>query len=70
MNIAAFPNSVKPVGERAGMTLRDYIASHVVVAVIAVTEIHTDGDWDGIVAQRAYEIADAMLKARERTTSV
>lgn len=43
-----------------GMTLRDYFAAK------ALTVIYMDADDDEHAAQRAYELADAMLKAREQ----
>lgn len=42
-----------------GMTLRDYFAAK------ALAVIYMDADDDEHSAQRAYEMADAMLKARE-----
>jgi hypothetical protein len=49
-------------GELSGMSLRDYFAGQVVVAIYA--------DWRGTddadVVKEAYRVADAMLKAREQ----
>lgn len=58
-NPPAFPNDVKPINERAGMTLRDYFAAKAMQALI-----DNDGLFSEIPTQ-AYALADAMLKARE-----
>ena len=58
-NPPAFPNDVKPINERVGMTLRDYFAAKAMQALI-----DNDGLFSEIPAQ-AYALADAMLKARE-----
>ena len=58
-DIPAFPNDVKPINERAGMTLRDYFAAKAMQALI-----DNDGLFSEIPTQ-AYALADAMLKARE-----
>lgn len=67
-NIPAFPNDVKQISERAGMTLRDYFAAKAMQAMM------TCDKYGGIVgvnlyeqnrAKDAYAVADAMLKARE-----
>jgi hypothetical protein len=61
-------NPAFPTGNYQGMTLRDYFASQ--VAIGAMSEY-----WNGDrfndptfkdIAQQAYGIADAMLKAREQ----
>lgn len=57
-NPPAFPNDVKPINERAGMTLRDYFAAKAMQALVEKSYFDT-------TARLAYEIADAMLKARE-----
>jgi hypothetical protein len=66
----AFP-SVEPiyrddvigVRESSGMDLRDYFAGQVIIngAFSLTTNLH-----DAETAKRAYEIADAMMKAREK----
>lgn len=43
-----------------GMTLRDYFAGQAIMGYLSVT---AENDW--FMAQRAYAIADAMLKARK-----
>ena len=45
----------------AGMTLRDYFAAKAMHARLTTYQ----GTWYGGVAEEAYAIADAMLKARE-----
>lgn len=48
---------------RPGMSLRDWFAGQALIALG-----HTSNNWpeDQRVAVRCYEVADAMLKARER----
>ena len=67
------PNQVptgKPVMvKEAGMTLRDYFAAHAVGDTMMLC--HRDTPVDGepypeMFARKAYEIADAMLKEREK----
>ncbi len=58
----AFPINANESADRCiytGMTLRDYFAAK------ALTLVWPDGDDDEHVAQRAYEVADEMLKARK-----
>ena len=73
-NPAAFPlhPGVMPDWhESAGMTLRDHFAGQIAAALCSATD--STGLWmapmvDGgadIVARRAYDVADAMLRARE-----
>lgn len=47
----------------SGMTLRDYFAAKALQGLIASPNLSADDD--DVVAQSAYTIADAMLKARE-----
>lgn len=61
----AFPHTVK-MGDGAtlsypGMTLRDYFAGQVLPAVYQTVESGTEFE---IVVHEAYDIADAMIKAR------
>jgi hypothetical protein len=58
---AAFPN---PAFGKEGMTLRDYFAAKVLQGVLSnlgAYNVSTDRD----VARKCYDMADAMLKARE-----
>jgi len=62
-NIPAFPTAqyadgVRPSGFDNGMTLRDYFAAKAMQEWIGVLNL-TDG------TRRAYEWADAMMKARK-----
>ena len=52
-------------GEYAGMTLRDYFAAKAMHGM-AGSRRYCEAGWDQAdMASQAYEIADAMLKARE-----
>lgn len=70
-NIPAFPRPFSiatggvMVPDQGGMTLRDYFAGQV-LANMDIFEITDDDGPDG-VAVVTYRIADAMLKARERS---
>ena len=62
-NPPAFPttqyaNGISPTGHDNGMTLRDYFAAKAMQEWIGVLNL-TDG------SKRAYEWADAMMKARQ-----
>ena len=52
-----------------GMTLRDYFAAKAMQSTLAdnayVERTETPAEWLAIVAKASYEMADAMLKARE-----
>ena len=63
-NPPAFPNDVKPINERAGMTLRDYFAAKAMQAIIARADNRFTTTLE-FVGGKAYQYADAMLKARE-----
>ena len=56
--------------EATGMTLRDYFAAKAMQSTLAdntyVERTETAADWLAIVAKSSYEIADAMLAAREQ----
>ena len=47
-----------------GMSLRDWFAGKALAVVTAAAD-YTKGPCDAAIAERAYAIADAMLKARE-----
>ena len=55
--------------EHEGMTLRDYFAAKAMQSTLAdnayVERTETPAEWLAIVAKASYEMADAMLKARE-----
>ena len=65
-NEPAFPNEgFNGWGEPLqGMTLRDYFAASFVKSG-HVFKIISDGNTPELVAEQAYALADAMLKARE-----
>ena len=61
-----YGNNVVGVKQSTGMELRDYFAGQVIEGLLA------DGGWGGDlsyfedVAEGAYRMADAMIKAREK----
>jgi hypothetical protein len=61
-----YRNDIVGVKESSGMDLRDYFAGQVIEGLLA------DGGWGGDlsyfedVAEGAYRMADAMMKAREK----
>jgi hypothetical protein len=62
MNQQAFPNPHRT--DLTGMTLRDYFAAKAVQGICASGPSE---DWtNDQLAAEAYELADAMLKAREK----
>jgi hypothetical protein len=80
-NLLAFPMTwvkkeapnLNVILEQRGMTLRDYFAAKAMQGLFA-SERHTDSnddffscsnDWYSEAAGHAYQMADAMLKARE-----
>ena len=58
----AFPNPNRT--DQTGMTLRDYFAASFVESGHIFKSI-SDGNTPELVAQQAYALADAMMKARE-----
>jgi len=70
-NPPAFPHAVEYVSgdcgaiiPHGGMTLRDYYAAKAMASIVAADTTQTKYRTD-LVAQWAYELADAMLAARE-----
>ena len=57
----AFPNDPSTYNEGRGMSLRDYFAAKAMQGLNSNHEVTVD---DARIAKWAYEIADAMLKAR------
>ena len=61
-----YGNNIVGVKQSTGMELRDYFAGQVIEGLLA------DGGWGGDlsyfedVAEGAYRMADAMIKAREK----
>ena len=76
-NEPAFPvaNSYKPHNQcedetkQTGITTRDYFAAKAMQGMCAYHGTYGMNNGRGDVAKRAYEIADAMLEARDKTTS-
>ncbi|SOY79968.1 conserved hypothetical protein [Cupriavidus taiwanensis] len=63
----AFP-FVEPATEcnvATGMTMRDYFAAKALGGMLADPNVRLDGDAANAIAGIAYDLADAMLKARE-----
>jgi hypothetical protein len=60
-HIAAFPHNLEE-DWHAGMSLRDYFAGMAVIGCLTYHHLEFDAD---AIADNAYEIADAMLAARE-----
>lgn len=71
----AFPHSLQDLYEpnTAGMTLRDYFAAKAMQSYVSrdswiPAELEkTKESYDQLLARYAYEMADAMLRAREAT---
>ncbi len=53
-------------GYHEGMTLRDYFAAKMMRAWVGNPPRLGDGEMYRVIAERAYRMADAMLKAREQ----
>lgn len=64
---AAFPNSVQPDFQYAevGMTLRDFFAGQIACGMAAFSGTSGVSYGPGDIAGRAYQVADAMIAARE-----
>ncbi len=62
----AFPNE-SPYDQRNGMDLRDYFAAQAMQGLLAANPEDCEGYADaiGLLAQAAYEVADAMMEARK-----
>jgi hypothetical protein len=59
----AFPCPTISIGQHQGMTLRDYFAAKAMQGICASGFTH---EWSNSkLADEAYDLADAMLKARE-----
>jgi hypothetical protein len=65
----AFPTATLAQKTEGGMTLRDYFAAKAMQSTLAdnsyVERTETPAEWLAIVAKASYEMADAMLKARD-----
>ena len=65
MSESAFPSSqyltgISPSGHSTGMTLRDYFAAQAMQGLLS-SDVRDSID---VFAEKSYEVADAMLKAR------
>ena len=56
-------------GHDLGMTLRDYFAAKAMQAM-ANEVLYENSDWPNNIATSAYQIADAMLVARQKTNGL
>ena len=65
----AFPFGNPTDGGAIGMTLRDYFAGSIAIGMSSFTGTKGEGYGPGSIAQRSYEIADAMLAERAKATS-
>lgn len=69
MNQSAFPTGIianekgQIIGGSNGLTLRDYFAAKAMQSLILAE--HSKNEFNEIQAVMAYEVADAMMKARE-----
>jgi hypothetical protein len=63
-NPPAFPTGTGVAPYNPGMTLRDYFAAKAMQGYCS-NQQHTSSCTVGLTADCAYEMADAMLKARE-----
>lgn len=66
----AFPEPVMDFSQYRGMTLRDYMAAKAMAAIVRRWDGHSFGGGPNSpqyeeLAEDAYHIADAMLRARE-----
>ena len=61
-NRPAFPGTPATPEWREGMTLRDYFAAKVITGAFQTISAGSQSE----LAKRAYEIADAMLKQRDK----
>lgn len=67
----AFPGDANDWGYRGGMSLRDYFAGQALSAIAILDRVPGEpkhGDYFASVADYAYSVADAMLKARSHPT--
>ena len=62
MNAFPSPRDPKTGSDDKGMSLKDYFAAHAMQAMIAEPSLKATPDE---FAQKAYQIAEAMMKARD-----
>ena len=69
-SLPAYPGADYSGIPNNGMTLRDYFAAKTMLQLLAGARLPDEFDATNEIAllgRRAYEVADAMLKAREKT---
>ena len=70
-NPPAFPTGTGVTPYNPGMTLRDYFAAKAMQAFLTndaiANSVNTSSEWLMKTAITSYEMADAMLAAREKT---
>ena len=62
----AFPPVHDPKTHEAGMSLRDYFAAKAMQGIIGLGVYSGGADMFSCVAKDSYELADEMMKAREK----
>lgn len=62
----AFPNKDHMGDGPNGMTLRDYFAAKAIDVAFQTVKLRADESWPMAYARTAYEIADAMIKERDK----
>ena len=65
-NPPAFPNEVGYKHQQGGMTLRDYFAAKAMQSFLDEVGSESDQRFYKDIAIGAYQVADAMLRAREQ----
>ena len=64
-NEPAFPLETSTAFQNPGMTLRDYFAAKALQNFRDQIGSQSDQEWFDLMAEGAYRLADAMLKARK-----
>jgi hypothetical protein len=65
MDTQAFPNPHRT--DMTGMSLRDYFAARALQNFRDQIGSQSDQEWFDLMAEGAYRLADAMMKAREKS---
>ena len=61
--ITSWVNGVSPANHDSGMDLRDYFAGQIIVGFLANNKTDYSSK---LIVELAYELADAMMKTREK----
>ena len=64
----AYPSGHNPKTgtQESGMTLRDYFAAKAMLGILSISHLAKENPMDrNLIAGTAYELADAMMKARD-----